>query len=253
MTAKTDKSTLQAKSGQLVDRLAQSAILHLGATGSTTRPRRLDVGTKALIEAVLDRASFDAEAVWGDLERLRLSRIDMFDHCIPEAATALGEGWLQDEITFAGVSNASSRLFGMCKEIGGEWHNLTTDDDTSSILLATIDREDHVIGPSILAEQMRRRGHSVYMMHNVDAARIRTRLRNVRHDAVMISAASYQSLDLASEAIRSLVYEGVDVPVILGGAILEFEDGLEHKTGADLVTNDLDKALAAVATARAAQ
>lgn len=204
--------------------------------------RRLDAGTQLLLAAAMDRAPFDLPRVTQDLCALRVDEEDLLRHCIPEAARALGQDWLQDRLSFAQVSTASARMFGLCKEISKDWRYRPAH-QTGNLLLATIEREDHTIGPAVLTERLRRQGHSVYVMLNTDTTEILQQLRDVGYDALLFSCGSFRTLELTSKAIKRVKAAGVGLPILLGGAIVELDNELRRKTGADLVTNDIDTAL----------
>ncbi len=196
-----------------------------------------------LYAAVLDKVYFDSDAIKSDLAMLRISMTDIVDQCIPQVATMLGEDWVADRLSFARVTVASARLYSLCKSVGQEWDNVRTDIGSHAILLATIDREDHIIGPAVLADQLRRRGHSVQLHSNATAQSLGKKLAEGGFDGVLISVATRHGLELARKAITELKKDGAETIVALGGAVLN-EDGINvQNTGADVTTNDLDEAL----------
>lgn len=232
--------------GSPVDNLALSVISKISDGSNKHRNRRLDVGTRMLLTAVLEDPKFDQDQMIADLQSFRINQSDMIDHCIPQAAAQLGEFWSDNTLSFTRVSSASARLFGLCKAIGREWDGIRPQINSRTILLATVKREDHIIGPALLAEQLRRRGHSVRMLTNSNGSEIAQALREAQFDGVLISASSLITLEFAKEAIRKLADQRVEVPVVLGGACLGLAESEFKKTGADLVTNDIDKALDAM-------
>lgn len=199
-----------------------------------------------LYAAVNDPTGFDRELVRSDLVTLRISPTDIIDHCIPQVARMLGEDWVNDRLSFARVSVASVRLYALCKSSGQEWDNLRMGGDCRTLLLATIDREDHIIGPAVLADQLRRRGHSVRLQSNATGASLAQLVARDNFDGVLISVATRDGLETAAKAIRELRLSGSDTVIALGGAVLN-EDGIDKsKTGADVTTNDIDEALDAM-------
>ena len=248
MAANNDNGTLRLRSGSLVDGLARKVISEVNNGSLRGRDQRLEEGTKLLLSAVLAPAPFDTERVCRDLDTLRISRAEIVDHCVHQVASELGVGWLGDTLTFASVSTASARIYGLCKDLDGGWASRSTDANSKSVLLATVGREDHMIGPTVLADQLRRRNHSVAVMLNTDGDLLRRKLAHASHDVIMISVGSYQTLDLSAKVITQIRNEGVDAPIVLGGAILDFEIGLDEITGADLVTKSVDTALAGLST-----
>ncbi len=246
MTAEHGSRALLTGSRSLVDGLARSVISKVSTTPHHRRHRRVEIGTNVLYAAVLDKTAYDSDAVKSDLAMLRISMTDIVDRCIPDVATMLGEDWVADRLSFARVTVASARLYSLCKSVGQEWDNVRSTTGSRAVLLATISREDHIIGPAVLADQLRRRGHSVQLHSNADAQSLAEKLAQGRFDGVMISVATHHGLELASKAITELKAGGVDSVVVLGGAVLN-ENGFDDKaTGADVITNSIDEALDAI-------
>lgn len=218
-------------------------ISQVSAAPHQRRHRRVEIGTKILYAAVTDNATFDREQVEADLAALHISRTDIIDLCIPQVAATLGEDWTEDRKTFAAVTSASARLFGLCKSLGQDWDNLRPGMNARAVLLATLDREHHIIGPAVLADQLRRRGHSVQLHTNASGATIREKMTRDRFDGILISVSTWQALESAAKAIRKIKDEDETAFIVLGGAVLN-EDGFDVSvTDADMTTNDIDAAL----------
>ena len=247
MAAKHGSRTLLPGSGSLVDGLAKTVISQVNTAPHHRRSRRIEIGSKILYAAVLDTKSFDQELLKSDLSVMRITLTDIVDHCIPQVAIELGQGWVDDTLSFAEVTVASARLFGLCKSIGQQWDNIRPHLNSLNLLLATAVREDHILGPAVLADQLRRRGHSVRLQSNATAETIVERLYDNHYDGILMSVASGQSLESASKIIRDVKLQFPNITVVLGGATLTGTDELHGTTGADLVTNDIDKALDAMA------
>ena len=246
MTMTHGRRTLLSGSGSLLDGLALSVISRVNSAPHQRRNRRIDVGSKILLAGVLDRAAFDIAVIQGDLASLRIAPTDIVDYCIPQAARDLGEGWVEDRLSFAEVSIGSARLYTLCKAISAGWDNLRPPANTRSILLTTVDREDHILGPAVLADQLRRRGHSVHRLSNGTGPVIAEKLRNGRFDGLMISASTTHALETSGSVIKHVRGAGCDVPIILGGHALSLNAQKAMGTGADVVTNDIEDALDAL-------
>ncbi|MEM7718927.1 MAG: hypothetical protein AAF222_06970 [Pseudomonadota bacterium] len=246
MTGHNGSTTLRTGSGLLVDGLARSVISKVSATPHQRRLRRLHVGVKVLYAAVTDNAKFDPDQVEADLTGLRISKTDVVDHCIPKVAQALGEDWSSDRLSFAAVTSASAHLYGLCKSFGQSWDNIRPKMNARALLLATFGRESHIIGPAVLADHLRRRGHSVQLHPDATAVSLRDQLACDQFDALLVSVSTWRALETATKAIKTLKESETDVPILLGGAILN-EDGFDVSvTAADVTTNDIDKALDAI-------
>jgi methanogenic corrinoid protein MtbC1 len=246
MAEKRGTSTLLNGSASLVDGLARSVITKVSSTPHQRRFRRIEIATKILYAAVTDRQSFDRDQLKADLGALRVTRTDIIDQCIPHVAHSLGEDWVTDRMSFALVTSASARLYGLCKSIGQDWDNIRPALNARAVMLATLDRESHIIGPAVLADQLRRRGHSVHMHSNASADSICKKISLEQFDGVLLSISTLQALESAAKVIREIRKIRNAPLIVLGGAVLN-EDGIDvSRTGADMTTNDIDAALDAM-------
>lgn len=246
MAAKQGSRTPGKGSGSLVDGLAKTVISKVSAAPLQRSHRRVEIGAKILYAAVLDRNGFDMEQVRADLSALRIPLTDIVDLCIPQVANELGVDWVEDRLSFAQVSTGSARLFGLCKAIGQEWDNIRPRLNARTLLLVTVEREDHILGPAVLADQLRRRGHSVFLHSNATAASICLKLKADRYDGLLISVSTTEALETAAKAIKEIRSEGASVLIVLGGTALT-EAGIDPRSaGADLTTNNIDTALDAM-------
>jgi methanogenic corrinoid protein MtbC1 len=223
-----------------------SVISRVNSAPHQRRNRRIDVGSKILLAGILDKAALDIEVIKGDLASLRIAPTDIVDYCIPQAARELGEAWADDRLSFAEVSIGSARLYTLCKAVCSGWDNVRPPSNSRSVLLTTIDREDHILGPAVLADQLRRRGHSVHLMSNGTATGIAEKLRTGRFDGLLISASTTHALQSLGAIINHLRRVGCEVPIILGGPALCLDRQKAANAGADLMTNDIETALDAL-------
>ena len=173
-----------------------------------------------------------------------VSDVELHDICIGEVARRLGEDWVQDRRGFAEVSRSSAWLYGLCKSIGDKWSSGVVRSDERCVILATVPGESHLLGPAVLAQKLRRAGHSVSVCCNESPLSLINRLNSGDHDGLLISVATQDGLENARQAVTS-IRRGLSArrPIILGGAALEFCGEQAAKSGVDLVTNDEQMAL----------
>ena len=235
----------------VVDRLAKSAVAAVSAGLRARKPKHAEKAAVYLTKAVLDQAGYDRAAVLDNLTQQGIDAETMLDYCIPRAAEALGTGWVEDELTFTSVSAATSRLYGLSKAVGEEWDGLAGAGDGLNILLVSFRREDHLLGPGILAQQLRRRSHSVHAMSNTDSAAIRERLDALSFDCILVSVASLVSLDTATEELAQLrKWNCIDIPVVIGGGAFGFRSGTPEEFHVDLIESDIDVAVSKIEALR---
>ncbi|SFJ85356.1 hypothetical protein SAMN04488095_3828 [Jannaschia pohangensis] len=165
---------------------------------------------------------------------------DIIDLYIPAAARVLGDAWLEDRLNWATVSIASSRLAGIvrwledCTPIPPRCGALAR----LRILIRVPEGAQHTLGMFVLASQLRRRGLCVRAL--LDPAE----MPDTRDfDVVLISATGRESLaKLQACVIKSRTFGRAPL-VALGGGIIGTAHGLLGRTGADLVTNDIEEVL----------
>lgn len=240
----TETADESAATHTLIDSLARSAMSRLASTARPTRAGDVESATIFLTRAVLDKQHYDQSEVLARLHDMHFDSERIIEECIPRTAEALGIGWSNDELSFTQVSAAASRLFGLCKEVGYEWENEMSSEQNLTILLVSFRREDHILGPVVLAHQLRRRGHSVRMMSNTDADDVAEQLAGGAFDCVMASAASLVALESTADELHALRHDKrMGLPIIVGGKALDYAAVTPGDVHADIVTSDLDEAL----------
>ncbi|MEY4982722.1 MAG: hypothetical protein RIR62_988 [Pseudomonadota bacterium] len=205
-----------------------------------------------LMEAVADGGTAAFEELKPELKRARVSPAMLADVYIPEVARRLGEAWEADCVSFAQVTMGAARLQAILREIGTAWSADAGGDTGGPTLLFVLPSgEQHTLGAMVLAGRLRRGGLSVCLRIAPDARHLAALVSSRRFDAALISLASQDRLAVCQELVTTLklVSEG-KLPVVVGGAVLEFGgDGLKVP-GADVVTNDIDHALRVVGIVR---
>ena len=111
--------------------------------------------------------------------------------------------------------------------------------------------EQHTLGPSILADQLRRRGQSVKLLHSADSNELINLCKSQDFSAVLFSCAGHHSLDYINKSINSMSNNLVQRPLIfVGGKILDLEPAIKDKVAADAFTNDIELVISKVRTYR---
>lgn len=235
---------------KLVDQLAHAVVEVLNTTPSKVRRAQLAEAVDIIYRAACKSEAMSVPELLDELRGLRIKEPSVIEDCIGEAARRLGEDWLADRRGFADVALASSRLLDLC---GRTLRNQTGHNATfggQSLIVATIYPEMHLIGPAILANRLRRLGHSVSIMCNVSAEAVSDKLSSDQFDGVMISCASQSGLESVIATIKHL-RKTIEFcpPIALGGPVVEFIETKDALSiGADLITTDEKAALVAFET-----
>ncbi|MBJ6370093.1 cobalamin B12-binding domain-containing protein [Sedimentitalea arenosa] len=228
-----------------VDALARRVISALRNRPPRELRDRIRDATDWLVETVLSKDIFIAEDARAELMSRNLLPADIMDHCIADAARELGERWTKDVATFSQVSLGSARLHGLCKHFAVDWEPSRNLRPNGSVLIAVCDREDHLIGPVILADQLRRAGYSVHLMVRATPEKLLSKLTSEPFSTVLISCSGLGSLTDAASAVKLVRRKLSKVPrLVLGGPVLDHAEDLLETTGVDLVTNSIAAAVA---------
>lgn len=230
--------------GEEVTRLARRATAVLAAHG----PGRSDGMGHHLIRMSDAFISSDEEDRHEMLTRLRrdgISRPDIIDQIIPAVARLLGERWFADEISFVDVTVGAARLQEAARALGRE--NDLRDrgrSDADAILIVIPRGEHHMLGPLVLADQMRRRGFAVDTVVDRHPRQLPGILSKRRYRMVGITASGRGTLASARELVETIRASVTRVtPVVIGGSILDKDLDVLSLTGADHTARDAASAL----------
>jgi MerR family transcriptional regulator, light-induced transcriptional regulator len=229
-----------------VSGLAAEIVAKLASREGPVAPVFLEPIVQRLTDAVRSDDSTMIEALKPDLRRARISPAMLADIYIPEAARRLGVGWEDDTLTFAEVTIGTVRLQSILRDISADWAADAGKmvDCAGAVLLLLPEKELHTLGPLVLTGQLRRRGVSVCLQLATSGGEWRSLLRQRHFDAAFVSVGWEGKIAAAAqlvETIKDLTKGRLSVAV--GGAVLTRSDGVFACESADIVTNDLDKAL----------
>lgn len=226
--------------------LAAKIVAKLAARDVPIIPTCSEVIVQRLVEAVIADNAALIEALKPDFRRARVSPAMIADLYIPEVARRLGKAWEDDTLTFADVTIGTVRLQSILRDIGADWAADARKMGTlgGSVLLLLTEKEHHTLGPLVLTGQLRRRGISVCLQLETADGVWKAMLRNRHFDGAIISVGWEGKMAAASSLVRSVKDSTKGrLPVAVGGAALTRFDDIIECEGADIVTNDLDKAL----------
>ena len=240
----TDRRTDQVEGG--VTDLAAKIVAKLAARENQTDPVYSETIVQRLTEAVQTDNSSLIEALKPDMRRARISPAMLADIYIPEAARRLGRAWEDDTLTFADVTIGTVRLQSILRDISCDWASdaRKTAQLGGSVLLLLPEKEHHTLGPLVVTGQLRRRGVSVCLQLATADGEWKSILRRRHFDGVIISVGWEGKLTAAAQLVAAIkqMTKG-KMPVAVGGAVLTRFDAILACEGADIVTNDLDRAL----------
>jgi MerR family transcriptional regulator, light-induced transcriptional regulator len=206
-----------------------------------------------LTDAMLNPDPAAFEALRPELRRARVSNAELADLYFPCVARKLGCGWEADNVSFAGLSIAVARMQAILRRIGADWAG---DDGASNhlgtLLLIVPEGEQHTLGAMVLIGQLRRKGVSVSLMIAPEPSVLRRLVAERSFDAAMVSVGCGAKIATCRALVKTLkAASGGKLRVAVGGAALLRETDVAARTGADIATNDLTAALAALGVTQA--
>ncbi|WP_415400723.1 B12-binding domain-containing protein [Tateyamaria sp. SN3-11] len=192
-----------------------------------------------LVRAVVASGPFDPVRVLDELRGFRLTLDAVIDLYIPQAAECLGEMWLSSDMDFAGVTVGALRLQALLAEASlGLSRVGHVPDGALHALVVVHEGEQHFLGASVVAAQLRRLGCEVSLSINETPRQIVSRVVCDQPDMVLLSCSRIAVLETATRTVKKIRSSVDPAPVIaLGGPIRGNADGIRDKTGVDLVTN----------------
>ena len=173
------------------------------------------------------------------------SSLDMAEIYVPRTAELLGTGWTCDELDFGQVSIASARLQSMLRQLEEGWAAPSAGRDAHcpAMVVGVPDGEQHTLGATVLAGQLRHRGMSVHLDITLDHASLASALQSQRFVGIFLSVSGARHLESCRHMVEMCRKQGQGTPVIIGGTILEHQNDITDLTGCDLATSDMVDAL----------
>ena len=233
-----------APSGMAVRSLAREVVERLSrAHSGQLSPEAVEDGEVARFCAALTGSDPDlAER----LARAALSEGRSFDALcetrFAPAARRLGTLWEADALSFAEVTLAANRLFGLLRALA---HRPTPRADSPFAVFAAPPGEAHVLGVTMAAERARGLGWEVLLVVGTDHDSAVARITAARPDVVGLSLSGRRSLLPLTRLVVALRVTVPTCPIVLSGpGVPEVNEPLP---GVDVMTPGFDAAMAAMA------
>lgn len=237
------------RTGSLLSCLARRALVEVHARHGGT-PLQADARHIATLYAAACAPSNDGpRSLLRALQGSRVRPETVMDNYIPTVARMLGDAWVADEMTFAEVTIAASRLQALLRELSPKREECATADlDRPEVAVVIPENEDHTLGGMVLTGQLRRMGVSVRLYAGEPDIAVFRDLSRRNPDAMLISAAHGERLSRLRAMVDSL-RDAVELPtpIVIGGAVLVTAENVRQRTGADFALSDAREALIACA------
>ena len=245
----TSKSDLKVQ----IDDLARRALSGVRQKLQPNEQKKITETVKWLTSYCVS-GNFDLHLALDALDQKLIPAEIIIDYCIPMAAEELGDDWVDDLKGFGQVTLATSRLQMILNNSINYQNSEAESASAHGLMLIVCKEEQHTLGPSILADQLRRRGHSVKFLHSANSKELITLCKDHEFSAVLFSCSGHHSIDYITKSINLIKQEVAQKPLIfLGGKILDLEPEIENIIDADEFSNDLDVVISKIENYKASK
>ena len=203
-------------------------------------PGWIEESGKLLVRHCLSK-TFDQKAILQELLDLGFKMDTIVDHCIPIAATRLGEAWVQDTLSFSEATIGSANLQILLKHIAQDRENNFVSERGKRFLICVHESEQHTLGALVLGDMLRRQGHSLKIKLDAKYSQICNLQESNDYDGIFFSCASFLSVKETAACVRQIRQTlRHNCPIFLGGSNIEqVSQGIDLKEF-DLVTSSLN-------------
>ena len=165
---------------------------------------------------------------------------------VPCVARRLGEDWVADELDFRAVSVGSSRLQSLLWKLAPEWaqSGVLVSTARAPVMVAVPAGCQHTLGATVLAGQLRYRGILAELDLAFTGAQSHAGAAQKQFTAIFISASAREPLEYLATLVQKACQTYPRTPVLIGGNVTDQMVDIQKYTNADLVTCDLEQALA---------
>ena len=200
-----------------------------------------------MMRAILSKGRFSPDGLLAEMRGYRLTMDAIIDQYVPRVARVLGEQWSEDRINFAEVTIGIMRLQSVLAEATAtvQPENGAPSQNLHALVLVP-QGEQHFLGASVLSCQIRRMGYDVDMSFDEDMGTLTARLMQEVPDVVLITCARRETLECVANTVQTIRNAASNVPLlVIGGAVEMDRKDVIALTGADIVTNSAEEAMAA--------
>jgi MerR family transcriptional regulator, light-induced transcriptional regulator len=179
----------------------------------------------------LARAALESGLSFDELCELRLA----------PAARRLGTLWEDDVLSFADVSIAASRLFGILRTLA---HRPVSRLDARFAVFAAPPGEEHALGVSMAAERARGAGWEVMLLVGLGHDALVARIADAAPDVIGLTLSSRRSLLPLTRVVIALRIAAPASPIVVcGPGVAEISEPI---VGVDAMSADFDGAMVAL-------
>ncbi len=170
---------------------------------------------------------------------------EVYEEYIPDAARLLGRYWVENSLTFAQVTLATSRLQCIARDLEPLYYGKTLPKDLGPEVLIVVSKgEQHTFGAEMVARKFRRLGASPYLSINNTIEELVSIINKKKFKLIGLSIGGQKACDKNSEFLLMLkALRKFKIPIVAGGNLVYSSTKIIKKFNIDLITNDVAYAL----------
>jgi methanogenic corrinoid protein MtbC1 len=222
-----------------VERLSRA---HAPGSPGDAETSRNDEGIAQLCAALTGPDEARAEALAREALAAGLSFDALCETRLAPAARRLGTMWEADALSFAEVSLAANRLFGLLRGLA---HRPAPRADAPFAVFAAPPGDEHVLGVTMAAERARGAGWEVSLLLGLGHDALVARVADLAPDAVGLSLSSGRTVLSLTRLVVALRVAAPASPIVVCGPGVASVTG--PIVGVDALAPDFDGAMAALA------
>lgn len=197
-----------------------------------------------LCAALLSAEDDAGDRIIMDAYRAGASARTIYLGYVASAARQLGTFWVEDKVTFAEVTVASSRLYRIIRGLRHVIEGVTPEKGVDRhVLFALVPGDVHTLGIQMASDLFRREGWDVEMSVAEDHDQIIARTELERFQSVVVVGHSEHTLPNLISLVLAVRITQPMAHIVVAGNIVSFHDDIVDLVGADDVIDDIETAV----------
>ena len=221
--------------GRRVEMLASRALSMLARRKSRPRLKLSETFVTRLHGLSIDPNMGRSSRLLDVMREAQIGDDAIVDEYVPEVARRLGVDWVENRLSFAEVTMGAARLQAIVRDLHPAGDSGAG--ERVAIAVYAAPGENHTLGATVAAHQLRRLGVSVRLTLDGEDP-----MQPGNFDAVFVSVATTAALVQLAPFVENL-RQTFGAPVVVGGPAVERAGDAKGVTRADHATTDCKEAL----------
>ncbi len=226
----------------IVHSFAAEVILRVAAQARRDRMEATTPKIALLREALLGEDDMAAPDFVRDARLAGMSADTLYYGLVAGAVQQVGDVWARDHIAMPEMMRASHRVWRIMNDLRDVFVRISDRKPGQHAVFAPCPQECHMIGLTMTADDLRRRGWEIELVSNDNPDDL---IQDIERRAPINVALGATSAEMTLPLTRLVVALRAHIPgvwVMIGGAITQQEPQLLALTGADALANSADDA-----------